>query len=807
MNKTPMAAKQIGKLDVLFILPPHFRLVGESFFNFPLGLGYLVSYLQKKHFVSAIFNMDTTKRKSLSTRIINRLNPRNKYRWYSYAKKWDVYYKTIEDINDPIWAEIEVVMRKTNPKIVGITASIINMSCAFNIAKIVKKVDPNAIVVLGGPAATTIPDYILGNEHVDYLVYGEGEETMAELTEHIFNNTTSPEALKRVRGIIFRYGGEIMKMPPRTLIPDINELPFPDRESMFDLDENNQIRNVYSNGDILTSRGCPYLCKFCAAYTIWGTRTPRTRSVENIMQEVEHIVTTYGQKSFIFWDDLFTANKKRVIEFCEELLKKDLNITWVCLARLNTLDREMLDIMKKAGCIQIQVGIESGSERILKFIGKNLAISVINEKTQIINDAAMNWLAFFIIGFPTETKEEIEQTLNYIKKIKPCAVGISIFSPYPGTEFFTFLNEKDLFYKQGEYLKNDTWYTENNYTGTMSDADFSKIALEALKFGDKYNRKLRPSVHRFSVPLCPSRGLKNLTHGFPEVRGHMGLRLKDMIRLITPPVFIHLAKRLRTARQYRVEWEYISEGWAYAETHPEVKGWNVQGVLEIYKEKWPQFVRMVQGTAPLGLAHESALTTNKDLISHNTMMSFAYSLALAARNKDRLSILDWGGGIGHYYLLSQALLPSTEIEYHCKDVPVLCEYGAQLFSEQHFYTDESCLERTYDFVMASASMHYSEDWQSLLAGLAGATQGYLYITSLPTVLRAPSFVFVQRAYAYGYNTEYLGWCLNRGQFLKCAEAAGLKLVREFVVGHHPFIYRAPEQNEYRGFLFHSTNAD
>jgi anaerobic magnesium-protoporphyrin IX monomethyl ester cyclase len=494
MDKAPMTAKQIGELDVLFILPPHFRLVGESFFNFPLGLGYLVSYLQKKHFVSAIFNMDTTKRKNLFAKIINRLNPCNKYHWYGYANKWDVFYKRIEDINDPIWAEVEVVMRKTKPKIVGITASIVSVPCVFNIAKIIKKTDSNVRVVLGGPAATTIPDYILGNEHVDYLVYGEGEETVVDLIEHISNNDTSLESLKKVKGIIFKHGGEIVKAPARSLIPDINELPFPDRESMFALDENNQIRKVYSNGDILASRGCPYLCKFCACYTIWGTRTPRTRSVGNIMQEVEHIVTTYGQESFIFWDDLFTTNKKRVIEFCEEILKRDLNIKWICMARLNTLDRESLDIMKKAGCVQIQVGIESGSERMLKFIGKNLALSVINEKTQIIKDAAMNWLAFFIIGFPTETKEEIKQTLNYIEKIKPSAVGISIFSPYPGTDFFTYLNENKLFSKQGEYLKNDTWYTENNYTGTMPDDEFSKIALEALKFGDKYNRKLSPTI-------------------------------------------------------------------------------------------------------------------------------------------------------------------------------------------------------------------------------------------------------------------------------------------------------------------------
>ncbi len=153
-------------------------------------------------------------------------------------------------------------------------------------------------------------------------------------------------------------------------------------------------------------------------------------------------------------------------------------------------------------------------------------------------------------------------------------------------------------------------------------------------------------------------------------------------------------------------------------------------MLETYKKKWPQFVAMVQGTGPLGMAHESALTTNADLNSHNTMMAFGYALALAARHKDRLSFLDWGGGIGHYYLLAQALLPDVEIEYHCKDVPVLCEYGAQLFPQQHFYQDARCLDHVYDFVLASTSMHYTENWQILLRRLAGATRDYLYIARI-----------------------------------------------------------------------------
>jgi putative methyltransferase (TIGR04325 family) len=280
------------------------------------------------------------------------------------------------------------------------------------------------------------------------------------------------------------------------------------------------------------------------------------------------------------------------------------------------------------------------------------------------------------------------------------------------------------------------------------------------------------------------------------------MNAKKFIKLLTPPVLIELMRWFRSGGS--VEWAYIPEGWTYAETHPEVKGWNVPEVLEVYQRKWPRFVTMARGTGPLGLSHESDLTSNANIYSHNTIMTFAYALALAAHRLDTLSMLDWGGGIGHYYLLAQSLLPNVQIDYYCKDVPILAEYGAQLFPEQHFYTDESCLKRTYHFVVASVSMHYTEDWQGLLASLAQATQRYLYVAHLPIALQASSFVFVQRPYAYGYNTEYLAWCLNREEFLECAETAKLELIREFIYGYEPPIYGAPEQNEYRGFLFKSS---
>jgi len=280
-----------------------------------------------------------------------------------------------------------------------------------------------------------------------------------------------------------------------------------------------------------------------------------------------------------------------------------------------------------------------------------------------------------------------------------------------------------------------------------------------------------------------------------------------------PPVLVQVAQRVRsfvgkkepkdTGNDGLAEWEYVSQDWPSKTADAKIKGWNVNSVLDVYKAKWPAFIRQLEGSLPLCLSHESDLSNPIDPIFHNITMSYGYALGLASRLKTCISLLDWGGGIGHYYPISRALIPDLTIDYYCKDVPILVEYGRQLFPQAHFYTDDSCLQQRYDFVLASTSLHYSENWRSTMRGLMGATGAYLFITQLPIIHHLPSFVMVQRPYAYGYETEYLGWCINRQQFLECAKASGVELVREFIVGYQPHIRHAPEQCEYRGFLFRS----
>ena len=280
--------------------------------------------------------------------------------------------------------------------------------------------------------------------------------------------------------------------------------------------------------------------------------------------------------------------------------------------------------------------------------------------------------------------------------------------------------------------------------------------------------------------------------------------MKKIIKEIVPPLLwksLRLVKQSLSGKRDYIEWEYMPNGWETAKTDPNIKGWDVESVLEAYKGNWSNFLKTLEGTFPLGLSPESSEDERFNLTFHNIMMSYGYALALASRNKSSISILDWGGAIGHYYLISQKLIPDVQIDYSCKDVSVLARYGKTLFPEASFYDDETCLDRQYDFILVSGSFQYSQDWKQSLSQLTQSTSEYLFITRMPTVQKASSFVMVQRPYQYGYDTEYLGWCFNRQEFLKAAEELNLKLVREFIVEGYLNVHKAPEQPSHWGFLF------
>ena len=233
---------------------------------------------------------------------------------------------------------------------------------------------------------------------------------------------------------------------------------------------------------------------------------------------------------------------------------------------------------------------------------------------------------------------------------------------------------------------------------------------------------------------------------------------KEIGKRILPPILIDAAKYMMAGRSAAgqgpslIEWEYMPEGWAHRDR--QIKGWNVPSIVETEKAKWREFTEAVLGTGsshrktgPLGVSHEAASISAHNYSAHNTNMAYAYVLTLAARMQERISVLDWGGGLGHYYIMSKAIIPDVEIEYYCKDLPLLCAAGRDLLPDAHFYdNDADSFGRSYDLVLASGSFQYSEDWRHLANQLARTAKSYLYITRLPVLSREDSFVVVQRPY-------------------------------------------------------------
>lgn len=250
------------------------------------------------------------------------------------------------------------------------------------------------------------------------------------------------------------------------------------------------------------------------------------------------------------------------------------------------------------------------------------------------------------------------------------------------------------------------------------------------------------------------------------------------------------------------EWEYVPEGWAG--WHGAGEGWDVQNVARMYAERWPAFIDRLRGPGPVGALHVvqvgQGMHPREEVNSHNIAMVLAYVLALSARGSDALSVLDWGGAVGHYHALARVLAPDVELDYHIKELAAVCQEGRTLSPEVTFHESDGCLERSYDLVLASGAIQYVQDWPELLARLAAATDRHLLILKVP-VTDASSFVVLQRAYAYGYETQFLGWVLNRAEIQMAAQRAGLELVREFFLAQPLDIANAPGTIHHAGFLF------
>lgn len=327
-------------------------------------------------------------------------------------------------------SEFETAVHKQKPAVVGIHSAITSRIAARNMIRIAKAA--GAVVVAGGPDPTvSCADYLQWG--ADFVIMGEGEATMTELVFHL-SQADTPSA-RDTRGIAYHNGSEVVINPPQNIISDLDQLPWPARE-LIDVEPYQELwqrHHGYFEMHLLTSRGCPFTCTWCSR-AVFG-RTFRQRSVDNVVREMAELRSVYGIDRLWIADDTFGLSRKWLESWCNEVVERNLQIPFRCMTRIDLVDQEMIQRLRSAGCYQINLGVESGSQRILNAMNKRTRITQIRSSSRIIQDAGIGLGYFIMFGYPGETFADIRKTERLLYEINPDSVGYSVAYPVPGTEF------------------------------------------------------------------------------------------------------------------------------------------------------------------------------------------------------------------------------------------------------------------------------------------------------------------------------------------------------------------------------------
>ncbi len=321
-------------------------------------------------------------------------------------------------------AEVERHLLGIRPEVVGISVFTFNRSASFDLARAVRRLLPATTVVAGGPHASHLHASIL-EEHpeIDYVVIGEGEETLARLLDRLAaggDGAELPGLAGRVDGVPFSHGW------PEP-IEDLDRLPFPfEGFRGYGVDPRTQFMVL------VTSRGCPGRCAFCSTPRFWGSRI-RFRSVDHVLRELRGLREEYGLLEVSFRDDTFSVDRGRVFEMCRRMSDERLGFLWDCQSRVNAVDEERLVAMRRAGCVHIQYGVESGSPRMLERLAKGIDVAEIERAAADTRRAGIEFSVYLITGIEGEEEEDIAATEALLRRIRPHGAVVSSLAVFPGT--------------------------------------------------------------------------------------------------------------------------------------------------------------------------------------------------------------------------------------------------------------------------------------------------------------------------------------------------------------------------------------
>lgn len=384
------------KRKVLLIEPPYLDLYGKTELMtkpyFPLGLGYVAASLQKAgHEVRLLLSS-------------------------AGRSFYHVVMNTIDD-----W----------QPEIVGFSAMTTNFPRAVHLAGRIKQKHRVPIMIGGHHVSALKERILLDHPELDFVVYGEGEDTVVELVEHL-----EGDGFDHIKGLIWRDDGKVVTNPPRPLRTDLDNIPFPAR-NLVDMSKFSTHSHIAGgkSATILTSRGCPFGCIFCSAHVVDG-RKYRPHGVDYVLAEIEELIDR-GNVQYIFvQDDTFTLQKDRVLQVCEAIKRRRYRTRFGCFSRTDVMDEQLATALRRAGFENIIFGIESGDPEVLRKIGKRTTVEKSKEAIGVCNRAGLKTTASFVIGLPFDTPETIRKTIDLAFELKPTLVAFNPLVPFPGAAVF-----------------------------------------------------------------------------------------------------------------------------------------------------------------------------------------------------------------------------------------------------------------------------------------------------------------------------------------------------------------------------------
>lgn len=428
--------------------------------------------------------------------------------------------------------ELKKRIEALKPDILGISAmTLMYRKCYHRSFELAKEVSPNIKTVIGGIYPTMSLDIVTKDKNIDYIISGEGEERILSLLQAL----EAGRGFDKIDGLSYRKNDNVgfISNPVHTILADLDSLPFPNYK-IFDMNrymnygqkftQNFQFK-AFPFAETMTSRGCPYKCIFCSTNRLYGDKPIRYRSPQNVLAEIDMLVESYNAKEIIFVDDSFLQSKKRAIEIMQGLIDRKHGLLWKSNnLSIFLMDDEVLEMMKKSGCYQLSVSIESGHPRTLKRIKKPVNLEKIKKTIEKIKELDIELISNFVIGFPGETMDEIRQTFRYAEEIDIDYVLFSIATPLPGTELYEICKENKCLPEDFSF-ENFDFYGFGR--GVITTDEFTPFELQVLRAFEWDRINFKDEKKKIKIANMIGVTLEELDQWRKETRRQLGVSVES----------------------------------------------------------------------------------------------------------------------------------------------------------------------------------------------------------------------------------------------------------------------------------------